>query len=231
MQAFTGLRDERAKHHRRRARVVQGGVCGGDVEAEVGDEPGQAGHLSLRDLHHQPRQRGGVDDRVHERALEAAAHEPGVESVMAVLDQHGAVGETEESAPRVLEDRGADEHRAVDVVPAPGVGIDRRAAVDQRVEERQGALERETLRAQLENEERSVARGLDVEGDELRVLEPRRRGDLGRVHGDLLPRHRRGGAARLEIERSLFHRAIISARRAQAISSLVMPRSSRTAAP
>jgi len=57
-----------------------------DVEAKLGHQPLQARHLSLRKLHHQPRQRGGVDDRMLERALQATADEPRVEGVVAVLD-------------------------------------------------------------------------------------------------------------------------------------------------
>ena len=64
-----------------------------------------------------------------------------------------------------------------------------------------GPLEREALGAELEDQERRVAGGLHVEGDELRVVERRQRADLGSVDRDLLPRHGRGGAARLEVER------------------------------
>ncbi|SRR6266852_6037685 len=97
-----------------------------------------------------------------ERALQAAAHEPGVECVMAVLDKHCTLREPQECPARVLELGRADEHRAFDVVPPPRVRVDGRAAVDERVEERQRAVELETLGADLEDEEWRVACGLDV---------------------------------------------------------------------
>jgi hypothetical protein len=53
---------------------------------------------------------------------------------MAVLDQHGTVGEPQEGTARVAELRRADEHRAVDVMAPVGVRIDRRLAVDERIE-------------------------------------------------------------------------------------------------
>jgi|SRR5579859_232151 len=162
-------------------------------------------------------------------ALEPAADEPRVEGVVAVLNEHGAVGEAQERAARVFEHRRADEHGAVDVVAPARVGVDRRPAVDQRVEKGKRALEREALGAKLEDEEWSIARGLDVEGDELRLVERRRRVDVGRVDGDLLPGDRRGRATWLEVDLLLLHRATRSARRAQAISSRVTARS-RTAA-
>jgi hypothetical protein len=204
---------------------------GCDVEPEVGHEPGEAWHLPLGDLQHQPRQSRGVDDWVLERALQATSDEPGVERVVAVLDEHRAVGEPQEGPARVLEHGRADQHRAVDVVAPARVGIDRSAAVDERVEERERALEREALGAQLQDEERCVAGGLDVEGDELGFVQRRERADLWRVDGDLLPRDGRGGAARFEEDRFCAQRAITSARRAQAISSLVTARSRRTAIP
>ena len=82
----------------------------GDVEAEIGHQPLQARHLPFRNLHHESGQRGGVDDRVLQRALQAATDQPRVERVMAVLDQHRTMGEAQERAPGVLEDRRADEH-------------------------------------------------------------------------------------------------------------------------
>jgi len=169
-------------------------VGGRDVELKLRHEPGQAGDLALRDLQHQPGERGRVDDGMLQRALEAATHEPGVKRVMAVLHEHSAVRETEEGAPRVLEHRRADEHRAVDVVALARIRVDRRAAVDQGVEEGQRALEREAFGSQLEHEERRVARGLDVEGHELGLVEWGERPDLGRVDRDLLPGHRRRAA-------------------------------------
>jgi len=204
-------------------------VSGGHVEAECLDQTGEPRRLSLRELQDEPRERGGVDDRVLERAIEAAPHQPGVERVMAVLDQHGTLGEAEECPARVAELGGADQHRSVDVMAPARVRVDRRAAVDQRVEERQRAVELEPLGPYLEHQERGVAGGLHVQGDELGVLESRARTQVGRVDGDLLPRHRRGGAARLEQDRPGTHLAKARALRAKAISSAVTARSSRAA--
>jgi hypothetical protein len=208
---------------------------GRDVDAEVGDQPGQARHLALRQLHDQAGQRRRVDDRMLERALQAPTHQPGVERIVTVLHEHGAMSEAQERATRVLEHGRADEHRTVDVVPASRVRVDRRAAVDEGVEERERSLQREALGAKLEHQERSVAGRLHVEGDELRVVERCQRTDLGRVDRDLLPRHERRGAPRLQekwlVPRVVAQRAITSARRAQAISSLVTARRRSTAIP
>src|SRR5690242_21209288 len=55
--------------------------------------------------------------------------------------------------------------------------------------------------AELENQERRVAGGFHVQGDELRCFQRRERSDFRRVDRDLLPRHRRGCTARLEEDR------------------------------
>jgi hypothetical protein len=106
-----------------------------DIEAEHLDEPGEAGGLALRELEHEPRQRGRVDDRVLERAFQPPPDQPCIERVMAVLDQHGASSEPQERAPRIAKLRRPDEHRPIDVMPAVRVRVDRRLAVDERVEE------------------------------------------------------------------------------------------------
>jgi hypothetical protein len=204
-------------------------VRGLDVHAKLLDEPGQTRRLPLRQVEDEPRERRGVDDRVLERALEAAADEPRVERVVAVLDQHGGLRKAQKRPPRVLELGRADQHRPLDLVPAPGVGVDRRTAVDERVEEAERALEREPLGADLEDEKRRVAGRLDVEGDELRVVERRPGPDLRRVDCDLGPGHRLGRAARLEVDTVAAHRAVASARRAHEISSLVTARRISTA--
>ena len=172
-----------------------------DVQTEVGDEPAQPRDLAFGNFHNQSGKRGGVDDRMLERAFKATTDQPRVEGVVTVLYEHSAVRESQECAPRVLEDRGADEHRAVDLMTLPRVRIDGGAAIDERVEERQSAFEGEALSTQLENEKGRVARGLDVEGDELSFVERRLRADLGRVDRDLLPRHQRSGASWLEEKR------------------------------
>jgi hypothetical protein len=208
-------------------------MCRSDVDAEVGDQPGEARHLALRQFHDQAREGGRVDDRVLQWAFQAAADQPGVECVVTVLHEHRAMGKAQESTPGILEHGRADKHGAIDVVPPFRVRVDGRPAVDERVEERERALQRETLRAQLEHEERRVAGRLDVEGDELRLVERRQRTHFGRVDRDLLPGHERGGSARFQIERLMplvgTHRAMTSARRAHAISSMDTARSRSTA--
>jgi hypothetical protein len=202
------------------------------VESKLVDEAGEAWRLTLRKVQDESSQRGRVDDRMLERAFQSSADEPRVERVVAVLDEHGALGEAEKCPSRVLELRRADEHRAVDVVSLPGVRIDGRAAVDQRVEKRERAVEGEALGANLENEERRVASGLDVQRDELCVVQPRPVGDLGRVDGDLFPRDRldRSPWFQEQPARRRTHLASASARRAHAISSPLNARSSRIAA-
>jgi hypothetical protein len=70
-----------------------------------------------------------------ERVLEAAPHQPGVECVVAVLDQHGPARKAKECPAHVSELGRADQHRAIDLVPPAGIGVDGSAAVDQGVEE------------------------------------------------------------------------------------------------
>jgi predicted deacylase len=109
---------------------------------------------------------------VFERALQAATDEPRVEGIVAVLDQHGAVSKPQESPAGVAKLGCADEHRTVDVMAPVGVWVDRRLTVDERVEKRERPVEAEALRADLQDEERRIASGLDVQGDELRLIEP-----------------------------------------------------------
>ena len=90
-ELFARQRDQRTEDHRRRSRVIQRCVRRLDVEPEVGDQALKARHLSLREVHHKPRERARIDDRMLERALEAATDEPRVERVVAVLDEHRAV--------------------------------------------------------------------------------------------------------------------------------------------
>jgi hypothetical protein len=78
------------------------------------------------------------------------------------------------------------------------VGVDGRPAIHQRVEEGKRAGEPESLRPQLQDQERRIACRLNVDGDELGVLQPCARRQLGRINGDLLPRYRLHCAARLE---------------------------------
>jgi hypothetical protein len=201
------------------------------VQLQHLDEPCQAGRLTFWQVEHEPGESGGVDDRMLERALEAAAHQPGVKRVMAVLDQHRALSKAEKGTPCVAKLGRANQHRPVDVMAAVGVWIDRSLAVHQRVEERQWPVEPETFRSNLQNQERRVACRLDVKRNELRVVQPRLGFDVRRVDGDLIPRHGLRRSPRFEVDGLGSHRACASARRAQPISSIVNPRSKRTATP
>jgi hypothetical protein len=198
---LTGPGDQGPKHHRCGARVVQGGVRRRDVERELFHKASQPWGLSLREVQHKPGQRSGVDDRVLERALESSAHQPGVEGIVAVLDENSALSKSEESPASVAKLRRADQHRTVDVMSLLGIRVDRCTAVDERIEEGERPCQLESFRAQLQDEERRIAGCLDVDGDELRIVQLRLRPDLGRVDGDLLPGHRLRGAARLEKDR------------------------------
>jgi hypothetical protein len=210
-------------------------VRGCDVERELLDQPGEAWGLALRKIQDEAREGRCVDDRVFERAFQASTDEPRVERVVAVFDQHRPVREAQEGAAGIAKLRCADQHRPVDVVPPVRVRVDRRLAVDQRVEEGEWAVQLEALCADLEDQEWRVARALYVEGDELRVLQARLRAETRRVDGDLLPQHRLDRSARFEVDRLGAHLELVlasaSARRAQPISSMVSPRSSTTAAP
>jgi hypothetical protein len=104
------------------------------VKAEHLDELRESGCLALRELEHEPGQGRGVDDRMLERTFQASTDQPGVERVMAVLDEHRALREPKERAAGIAKLRRADEHRAVDVMAAVRVRVDRRLAVDERVE-------------------------------------------------------------------------------------------------
>jgi hypothetical protein len=110
------------------------------------------------------------------------------------------------------------------------VRVNRRPAVDQGVEEREGAVEAEALGPHLQHQERRVARRLDVQRDELGLVEQGLIPDLKRVDGDLLPGHRPAGTTGLEEQGLGAHLAIASARRAHAISSFDTARSRRIAA-
>jgi hypothetical protein len=124
-----------------------------------------------------------------EGALESSAHEPGVKSVVAVLDEDSSLGEPEEGPSRISELRRADQHRTVDVVSLLGIRVDWRAAVDKRVEEGKGTCQLESFSAKLQDQEGCISCRLDVDGDKLRVVKTCLRADLGRIDGDLLPGH------------------------------------------
>jgi hypothetical protein len=63
------------------------------VEGQLLDQPREPWRLALRQLEHQPGERGRVDDRVLQRALQAASHQPAVEGVVTVLHEHRALRE------------------------------------------------------------------------------------------------------------------------------------------
>ena len=86
--------------------------------------------------------------------FEAPTDEPRVEGVVAVLDQDRAVSEAQEGPTRVSKLRRPNEHGAIDVMAPVGVRVDRRLAVDKRVEEGERPIHLETLGADLQDEER-----------------------------------------------------------------------------
>ena len=201
---------------------------GSHVEGQLLHQPSQTGGLALGEVEHEPRQGRGVDDRMLERAFKPATHEPAVESVVAVLDEHRALGEAQERPPGVPEFGCTNQHRTIDVVALLGIRIDWRAAVDERVEEGERAGQLEPLGAQLQDQERGVAGRLDVDGDELGGVQGRLRAEVRRVDGDLLPRDRLRGAARLEEDR--LHDGRLRAVRRNWISSRVIALRSTAAA-
>jgi len=140
---------------------------------------------------------------VLERPGQAATQDPGVERVVAVLDQDGAAGEVEEGPTRVAELGGAFQHLALDQVPALGVGVDGSARVHQGVEEAQGAHQVEALGADLEDQEGPVAGSLDVHRHELRLRQGRVRADGQDLIARRLPGDRFDSAAGLEPKKSL----------------------------
>ena len=163
----------------------------------------QAGRLAGRELEYQPAEGGGVHHRVLEGSRQPAAEDPGVERVVAVLDQHRSSGEMEEAAPGVAELRRVDQHLALDQVPSLGVGVDRRPGMDEGVEKAQRPAQPEALGPDLEDQEGPVAGRLDVDGDELRLLQRGVGPDRGEfVLANLqLPEHQLAGASRLQLER------------------------------
>ena len=124
---------------------------------------------------------------------------------MAVLDQDRSTGEMEEGAAGVGELWSVDQHLAPDQVPPLGVGVDRRPAVDQGVEEAQRSAQPEALGADLEDQERSIPGGLDVHRDELSLRQRRFGADRGKfillAHG--LPLDQLQRPPGLEAQRSL----------------------------
>lgn len=185
--------------------------------------------LPLGQLEHEPGKSRSVDDRMLQRALEPSANEPGVEGIVAVLDQDCAVRETQERPARVAELGSPDQHRPVDVMALLRIRIYWRPAIDEGVKEGQGARQLESLSAQLEHEERGVARRLDVDGDELRVFQQRLRTEFRRVNSYFLPGDKLCRPARLQ-EQRLQDGRLSSADRTKSISSRVTALRRMTAA-
>ena len=200
-----------------------------DVEGEHFNESGQSGRLPFGEVEHHPRQRRRVDDGMRKRAFQPTTDEPGVECIVAVLHEDGALREAQERTPSVFELGGSDEHRAVDVVPPAGVRIDGSSTVHERVEERKGAGEPKPLGPDLQDQEGCIPGRLHVQGDEFGIVKTGFGAHLWRVDRDLFPGHRPGGASGLEEERLRLHRTRASARRAKPISSTVTARNTRAA--
>lgn len=178
---------------------------GFDLDLQRLNQAGQPGCLAARQVEHQAAECRGVDDRVLKGPGKAATQDPGVEGVVAVLDQDASPGEVEEGPPGVAELRRVDKHVALDQVASLRVGVDRRPGVDKGVEEAQRPAEPEALGADLEDQERTVAGGLDVHGDELGLLQPRLGADREDLFADFywFPGDQLGRAAGLEPQRSL----------------------------
>jgi hypothetical protein len=157
---------------------------------------------------------------VGQRAFQATTDQPRVEGIVAVLDEDCALRESKESPPRVTKLGRADQHRPVDVMALLGVGVDGCAAVDESVEKRKRSGQLESLGSQLEDQEGCVARRLDVDGDELRLVERGLRAELGRIDRDLLPLHGLRCATRLQEDG--FHDCRLRADRTKSISSRVI---------
>ena len=103
-----------------------------------------------------------------------------------MLDEHGPPREAEEGRAGVSELGRPGQHRPVNLVALAGVGVDRRPAVDERVEEGERPGQPEALGADLEHEERPVAGRLDVECDELGRIQRRVGADAAGLDRQLL---------------------------------------------
>ena len=160
------------------------------VHSQLLDDPGQTGRLAGWQLKDQPGQGGGVHDRILQWRSEPATDEVGVEGVMAVLDQHRPARKAQEGSPGIAELGRPRQHRSVDEVALFGVGIDRRTAVDQGVEEGQRPTHPKALGADLQDQERGVAGGLDIERHEVGGLEEGVRTNALGIDDQLLEEHR-----------------------------------------
>ncbi|GAC1656129.1 MAG: hypothetical protein NVS9B1_10740 [Candidatus Dormibacteraceae bacterium] len=207
-EPFDAPPDELAQDRGRRLRVAEGGVDGLYLDLQHLNQPGQAGGLAGGQLQQETPELGGVDHRVLERSGQAPTQDPGVEGIVAVLDQDRPPGEVEEPAASVAELRGAGQHLAPDEVAPLGVRIDRGPGVDEGVEETERARQPKALGADLEHQKRPVSGGLDVHGDELGHLERRQRAQRGKVGLDHrgVPGDRLDRTPWLELEDAARHR-------------------------
>ena len=192
---------------------------GGDIETKLLHQPGEPRCLSFGQVQNEPREGRRVDDRMGQRAFQPPTHQPCVEGIVAVLDQDGTVRETKEGPARVTKLRRADQHRPVYVMSFFGVRVNGCAAIDERVEKRKWARQLESLGAELEHQKGCVTGRLDIDGDELRLVQPGLRTEVRRIDCDLLPGHRFRGAPGLQEER--LHDCRLRADRTNSISSRV----------
>jgi tryptophanyl-tRNA synthetase len=205
-EALDAAPNQLAKDGGGRLGIAERGVDRLDLDLEQLHQPGQPGRLAARQVEHQAAEHGRVDDRVLEGSRESPTEDPGVEGVMAVLDQDRSPGEVEEGPPGVAELGCVDQHLALDEMPPLRVGVDRRPGMDQRVEQAQGPAQAEPLGADLEDQEGPVAGGLDVDRHELGLVQRGFRADGREVllSGWRLPGDQFGSATRLEAQGPLF---------------------------
>jgi hypothetical protein len=82
----------------------------GHVKLELVHQARESGRLALGKIQQQGGKGRGVHDWMCQRAFEASADEPGVECVVAVLDEDRALGEAKEGATRIAELGRPDQH-------------------------------------------------------------------------------------------------------------------------
>ena len=89
-----------------------------DLDLQRLHQPGQPRRLTERKLEDQSPEGGRVHHRVLQRPGEPAAQDPGVEGIVAVLDEDRAPREVEKGAARVAELGRVDQHLPLDQVCA-----------------------------------------------------------------------------------------------------------------
>ncbi|HEV2952963.1 MAG TPA: hypothetical protein VG015_02600 [Candidatus Dormibacteraeota bacterium] len=116
---------------------------------------------------------------------------------MAVFDQHRPLGEAEERLAGHPKLGCTDEHSTINEMAPPGVGVDRRATIDEGVELAQGAFQRKPLRSDLHDQEGAVSCGLDIQGHKFGFVERSERSHFRCGHPQGCPEHRPNGVSRL----------------------------------